>query len=50
MECRLGKASNEITGVGRGEEDLAGCGRPTLTFDSALVHHILSCSVCVEDS
>ena len=47
--CRLGTASNEITGGGGGGLQLV-CGRPTLALCSALVPQTLSCLVCVEDS
>ena len=45
QNCRLGTASNEITG---GLQLV--CGRPTLALSSALVSQTLSCLVCVEDS
>ena len=45
QKCRLGTASNEITG---GLQLV--CGRPTLALSSALVPQTLSCLVCVEDS
>ena len=44
-KCRLGTASNEITG---GLQLVFG--RPTLALSSALVPQTLSCLVCVEDS
>ena len=47
QKCRLGTASNEITGGG-GLQLV--CGRPTLALSSALVPQTLSCLVCVEDS
>ena len=46
-KCRLGTASNEITGGG-GLQLV--CGRPTLVLSSALVAQTLSYSACVEDS
>ena len=46
QKCRLGTASNEITGGG-GLQLV--CGRPTLALSSALVLQTLSCLVCVED-
>ena len=45
QKCRLGTASNEITG---GLQLV--CGRPTLALSSALVPQTLTCLVCVEDS
>ena len=45
QKCRLGTASNEITG---GLQLVFG--RPTLALSSALVPQTLSCLVCVEDS
>ena len=45
QKCRLGTASNEITGGFK-----LVCGRPTLALSSALVPQTLSCLVCVEDS
>ena len=45
QKCRLGTASNEITG---GFQLV--CGRPTLALSSALVPQTLSCLICVEDS
>ena len=44
QKCRLGTASNEITG---GLQLV--CGRPTLALSSALVPQTHSCLVCVED-
>ena len=44
QKCRLGTASNEITGG-----LLLVCGRPTLALSSALVPQTFSCSVCVKD-
>ena len=44
-KCRLGTASNEITG---GLQLV--CGRPTLALSSTLVPQTPSCLVCVEDS
>ena len=44
-KCRLGTASNEITG---GLQLVFG--RPALALSSALVPQTLSCLVCVEDS
>ena len=45
QNCRLGTASNEITG---GLQLVFG--RPNLALSSALVPQTLSCLVCVEDS
>ena len=45
QKCRLGTASNEITGWLQ-----LVCGRSTLALSSALVPQTLSCLVCVEDS
>ena len=45
QKCRLGTASNEITG---GLQLV--CGRPTFVLGSALVPQTHTCSVCVEDS
>ena len=45
QKCRLGTASNEITG---GLQLVFG--RPTLALSSALVPQTVSCLVCVEDS
>ena len=51
QKCRLGTASNEITGGGGGGGWLQlVCGRPTLALSSALVPQTLGCLVCVEDS
>ena len=44
-KCRLGKASNEISG---GLQLVFG--RPTLALSSAKVPQTLICLVCVEDS
>ena len=46
QKCRLGTASDEITGGG---VQLVS-GRPTLALSSALVPQAFNCSVCVEDS
>ena len=52
-KCRLGTASNKITGGGGGGRGKGGlqlvCGRTTLALSAALVPQTLSCSVCVED-
>ena len=51
QKCRLGTASNEITGGGGGGGGLQlVCSRPTLALSSALVPQTLSWSVSVEDS
>ena len=51
QKCRLGTASDEITGGGRVEGGLhLVCGRPTLAFCSAVAAQTLSYLVCVEDS
>ena len=50
-KCRLGTASNELTGGGGGGGGLQlVCGRPTLALSSALVPETLSCSVGMDDS